>query len=197
MITNDIQTAAAAGLVARLKNPDASVRGPAWQGAGAAGAEAIRPVAALLASPDFETVRSAKRALWKITRHAGRPGAEAGRAAVQAELILLLGEGSAAARCEALGMLSEIGDTRAVGPMAALLSGPETREEARRALMRIPGPEAPAALRGALETAPEAFRFALAESLRQRGETVPGYPSQKRVPSKPTAVGKAEGKSGG
>jgi len=45
--------------------------------------------------------------------------------------------------------------------------------------MRLPGSQVTAALRSAFGRAPEEFKFALAESLRQRGEKVAGYPSQK------------------
>jgi hypothetical protein len=72
--------------------------------------------------------------------------------------------------------------------MAALLLDPEVREDARCALMRLPGRKATASLRSAFAAAPEEFKFALAESLRQRGEKVKGYPSQKLVPTRPTAV---------
>ena len=85
-------------------------------------------------------------------------------------------------------MLSEIGSAGAVKPMAALLADQELREDARCALTRLPVPGAVTALKAAFATAPEDFKYALAESLRQRGETVAGYPSRKLVPTKQTSV---------
>ncbi len=175
-------------LVSRIKSADDKVRGTAWQGAGSAGAPAVKPLAAVMTDPNSEVARSAKRALWKVVRHAGRPGAETERKAVQAELLGLLKNPAVTVRREALWMLSEVGDPQAVDPMATLLSDAEAREDARCALLRLPGQRVPDALRGAFRTAPEDFKFALGESLRQRGETVEGYPSKKRIPLKQTGL---------
>jgi len=171
-------------LVARIKSTDDKVRGPAWQGAGPVGAPAVKPLAALMTDPDFEISRSAKRALYKIVRHAGRPGAKKEAQAVEKELIPLLQNSAVPVRREVLWMLSEIGGDDAVAPMAVLLTDKEVREDARCALMRLPGRKATAALRSAFGSASEEFKFALAESLRARGEKVSGYPSQKLVPAR-------------
>jgi HEAT repeat protein len=174
--------------IAKIKSTDDKVRGPAWQGAAQYGAPAIKPLAAVMTDSDFEIARSARRALEVIVRHAGRPGAETEAQAVAAELILLLKVGATAVRREALWMLSEIGGNEAVAPMASLLSDQEVREDARCALTRLPGDKATAALKSALASAPEDFKFALAESLRKRGENVAGYPSRKLVPTRQTTV---------
>ncbi len=171
-------------LVARIKSTDDKVRGPAWQGAGPAGAPAVKPLTALMTDPDFEISRSAKRALYKIVRHAGRPGAKKEAQAVEKELIPLLQNSAVPVRREVLWMLSEIGGDDAVAPTAALLTDKEVREDARCALMRLPGRKATAALKSAFGSASEEFKSALAESLRARGEKVSGYPSQKLVPSR-------------
>ena len=63
-----------AEFISRIRSPDDSISGPAWQGAQAYGAAAIEPLAGVLGSEDFEIARNAKRALYRITRHAGRPG---------------------------------------------------------------------------------------------------------------------------
>ncbi len=187
--------AAAAGdvsdLIARIRSTDDKVRGPAWQGAAAYGAAAVKPLAAVMTDSDFEIARAATRGLWKIVRQAGRPGADAERQAVARELIGLLATAAAPVCREAVWMLSEIGDEPAVGPIAAQLAKAEVREAARCALERLPHPAAVSALRAALATAPEEFKYALAHSLRVRGEKVEGYPSQKLVPTKQTSV-KAE-----
>ena len=171
-------------LVARIKSTDDKVRGPAWQGAGPVGAPAVKPLAAVMTDPDFEISRSAKRALYKIVRHAGRPGAKKEAQAVEKELIPLLQNSAVPVRREVLWMLSEIGGDDAVAPMAALLTDKEVREDARCALMRLPGRKATVALKSAFGSASEEFKFALAESLRARGEKVSGYPSQKLVPAR-------------
>ena len=171
-------------LVARIKSTDDKVRGPAWQGAGPAGAPAVKPLAAVMTDADFEISRSAKRALYKIVRHAGRPGAKKEAKAVETELILLLKSDAVTIRREVLWMLSEIGDDDAIAPMAMLLTDKGVREDARCALMRLPGRKATAALKSAFNSAPDEFKYALAESLRERGEKVSGYPSQKLVPTR-------------
>ena len=116
----------------------------------------------------------------------GRAATEA--RAVATELIALLSSSPTVVRREVLWMLSEIGGDDSVASMATLLTDKEVREDARCALMRLPGRKATAALESAFATAPEEFKFALAESLRQRGEKVNGYPSQKLVPTRQTKV---------
>jgi hypothetical protein len=175
-------------LIANLKSKDDKVRGPAWQGAGKEGAPAVKPLAALMSDPDFETARCAKRALQRIVRHAARPGAAKEARAVEKELIELLRNGPVPVHREVLWLLSEIGGDGAVAPMAALLVHADLREDARCALTRIPGKKATAALQKSFATAPEEFKFALADSLRARGEKVAGYPTKKLTPVKQTTV---------
>lgn len=175
-------------LIARINNPDDSIRGPAWQGAAKYGAAAVKPLAGLMTAGELESARAARRALWLIVRHAARPGAAKEASAVTKELLPLLQNQPAAVQREVVWMLSEISGDDATAPLAALLSDPELREDARCALMRLPGRKVTAAMKSAFAAAPEEFKFALAESLRKRGETVRGYPTQKRVPSRPTNV---------
>jgi len=187
-IAHGADAAAVDTLVTKIKSTDDAVRGPAWQGAGPIGAPAVAPLAEVMSDPDFEIARCAKRAIEKIVRYAGRPGAGQERQAVQAELVRLLKHASPNVRRHAAWMLSEIGDDAAVDPMAVLLADSAVREDARCALTRLPGPRATNALKKAMESAPEEFKFALAESLRARGEKVSGYPSKKLVPTKQTSV---------
>lgn len=175
-------------LVEKIKSPDDAVRGPAWQQAGPLGAPAVKPLAEVATHQNFEVARAAKRALWKIVRHVGRPGADPERQAVVAQLIPLIAQGDPNVRREYVWMLSEIGDDQAVEPLAALCVDKDLREDARAALQRIPGDKSLAALKSALATAPEDYKPALAVSLRVRGVQVPGYPSQKLVPTKKTDV---------
>ena len=183
-LATSAQAQSAADLVGRLKSKDDDVRGDAWQQAGPAGAAAVGPAAALWTDPDFEVARSAKRAVWNIVHYAGRPGAAKEAKAVEAALLPLVERPESAVRREAAWMLSEIGGNDSVEPLAKMLKDGEVRDDARCALERLPGSEPLAALRAALKTAPEDFRYAVAESLRKRGEKVEGYPSRKLAPTK-------------
>ena len=176
------------GLIERIRSPDETVSGAAWQSAGPYGAAAVEPLAALMADEDFELARKAKRALYRVVRHVGHPAAARERKAVERQLILLLGSSPSRVRREVVWMLSEIGSARAIGPMAALLADKELREDARCALTRHPAPGAVTALKSAFANASGDFKYALAESLRQRGEKVEGYPSRKLVPTAQTNV---------
>ncbi len=176
-------------LVQKIKSTDDKVRGPAWQSADKLGAKAVKPLTEIMAaSDDMEVARAAKRGLWRIVRHAGRPDAEAERKAAQDALIPSLTSGPVAVKREVLWMLSEIGDANAVEPMAALLSDAELREDARQSLQRIPLAESLAALKKAFASAPEEFKFHLAHSLRARGENVSGYTSKRLTPTRQTTV---------
>lgn len=186
--THAAGTVAVDDLISQITSKDDGVRGPAWQGAARYGAPAVKPLAAAMSDDDFETARSAKRALWVIVRHAGRPGAAREAQAVTKEILSLLGATSAGVRREALWMLSEIASDDGIAPMAALLTDQEVRDDALCALLRFPGRKATSALAAAFKRAPEDFKFALAEALRKRGEKVAGYPSQKLVPSRKTTV---------
>lgn len=172
-------------LITDLQSSDDAVRGAAWQGAAALGAPAVRPLIELMAAPHFETARSAKRALAKIVRQAGRPKAAKERKAVQLEMISALAYASALVCREVIWLLSEIGDSDAVEGLAALVLNIDVREDARCALERIPTSKATRALAKSLKTAPEDFRPALAHSLRVRGRKIKDYPCQKLVPTKP------------
>lgn len=149
----------------------------------------IAELAPQLADGDIEVARAAKRAMWQRVRQAGRPDAEDDRQAVVAALISVLqGTQPAAVYREVLWMLSEIGSAESVGPIAAVLSNETAREDARMALERIPGKESLLALQSALESAPADFKPNLAQSLRARGQDIPGLPCQKLKPTKQTKV---------
>jgi HEAT repeat protein len=188
VLTNAAEVDSMDSWIAALKNPDDAIRGPATQMAGSRGAPAVKPLIVLMAGADFESARAAKRALWWVVRHAGRPGATAETRAVVDQLLSSLSGSASTVRRELLWMLSEIANDEAVEAMAALLADKEVREDARCALQRLPGNRATDALRKAFATAPEVFKFALAESLRARGINVEGYPSQKQVATKSTEV---------
>jgi hypothetical protein len=54
--------------------------------------------------------------------------------------------------------------------------------------MRFSGNQVTAAFQAAFASAPEEFKYALADSLRDRGVKVGGYPGRKLVPNRQTAV---------
>lgn len=186
-------TAAAAesvdGLVREIKSENPDVRTDAWRGAGEVGAPAIQPLAALVADGEMEVARAAKRGLWRIVRHSGRPGADAEQQAVEVELVALLNsDRPVELHREILWMLSEIGGDSCVESVASNISNEDLREDARMALDRIPGEASLAALEAALDGVPEDFRLNIAQSLRHRGVEVPGLPCAKLVPTKSTEV---------
>jgi len=176
-------------LMAGIRDENDKVRAEAWLGAGEVGAAAVKPLAKVMTDKDFEIARAAKRGLWKVVRHVGRPGAGNERRAVLGELVELLDdEQPVHVRREVLWMLSEIGTRKSIKPIAALLSNRELREDARMVLQRIPSKSAVAALKAGLEDAPEDFKLNIAQSLRQRGVEVSGLPCVKLVPTKRTNV---------
>ena len=127
----------------------------------------------------MEATRAARKAFSKIVRHAGRPGAGEERSAVVAELLKLLSEKQpVTVRREATTMMSEIAGDEAVGPLAALLKDPDLRDDARRALERIPSGQSLDALQAGLAVVPDDFKINIAQSLRARGVEVPESPDR-------------------
>jgi len=176
-------------LIARIRDESDEVRTDAWLSAGDVGAPAVKPLATVMADDAPEIARAAKRGLWKVVRHGGRPGADAERKAVTAELIPLLADGqSGPVRREVVWMLSEIGGDESIGPIASILSNNALREDARMALERIPGAASIEALEAALDAASDDFKPNIAQSLRQRGVAVPGLSCAKLAPTKQTDV---------
>jgi len=192
VIAQTADTAQAQGvdeLIAGIKSDSDKERTEAWQSAGEVGAPAVKPLAKVMTDDNLEVARAAKRAMWKIVRHTGRPKANKERRAVEKELIGLLGRGQpVAVRREVLWMLSEIGARISIKPIAGLMRNKNLREDARMALERIPGKRTVTTLKAAFEKAPEDFKPNIAQSLRKRGEEVTGYPCQKLVPTKKTDV---------
>ena len=181
------QSDAVKALLAGIKDADDKVRTEAWLSAGKVGAPAVIPLAETMTDGDMEVARAAKRALWKIVRHAGRPGAAKEKRAVVAELVVLLGNNHpVSVQREVIWMLSEIGGRNAITPIARLINNTELREDARMALERIPTRRALQALKYRFRNAPEDFKPNMAQSLRKRGVEVDGYPCQKLVPQKKT-----------
>ena len=187
MTTGAAENKAVDELIARIRDESDTVRTDASRNAGDVGAPAVKPLAAVMANEASEGARAAKRALWQIVRQGGRPGADAERKTVIAELIPLLADGQPGpVRREVLWMLSEIGGGESVEPIASVLSNKELREDARMALERVPTKRALQALKFRFKNAPEDFKPNMAQSLRKRGVEVDGYPCQKLEPKKKT-----------
>jgi HEAT repeat protein len=178
-----------ADLLARLHSRDDAVRGPAFHNAGPLGAPAVRSLARAMSDADPEAARAAKRALWNVVHHAGRPGATREALAVERALVALPPSQPNSIRREVIWMLSEIGGSESIPHLAALLSDPLLREDARCALQRIPGTESLAVLRRAQGSTDPSFAEALADALRARGEKVDHPPSRKLQPTRRTTVG--------
>lgn len=179
-------------LIRRLGAGDATGGArPAWQEAGPLGAPAVAPLIGVMGGKDAELARAAKRALWSVVDHAGRPGADEDRERVVAELGLAMGRVglSISVVRELLWMLGSVGDDRVVPSLAAKLVDRDLREDARCVLQRIPGEAALRALREALDRVPGDFAVAIADALRARGEVVDGRPSRRLVPDRSTGVG--------
>jgi len=175
-------------LVKAIQSSDEQVRGDAWQGAAKYGAPAIQPLAVFMTDENFEAARSAKRAIWKIVRYAGRPGATNEATAVELELIVLTEDPRIPVKRESIWMLSEIGTDVCVERLAVLLENHVVRDDARMALQRIPGEASLKALQLAFQYAPNNFKHNLAEALEKRGHPAAGYPSLKKIPTKKTTV---------
>ena len=177
-------------LISDIQASDPHVRTTAWQAAGEVGAVAVQPLAKVAEEGEMEISRAAKRAMWQIVRHVGRPGGESKeKDAVVSELVVLLsGTQSIPVRREVVRMISEIGGDESVSAVSSLLSHSDLREDARMTLERIPGAESLNALKSALKSAPQDLKPNLAQSLRARGEEVKGIPCKKLVPTKQTNV---------
>ena len=177
-------------LLSDIQASDPHVRTEAWLAAGEAGADAVRPLAKVVDEGEMEVSRAAKRALWQIVRHVGRPGGDSReKDAVVSELVALLsGTQPVPVRREAVRMVSEIGGDESVSAVSSLLSHSDLREDARMAIERIPGDQSLKALKNALKSAPDDFKPNVAQSLRARGVEVKGIPCRKLVPTKQTNV---------
>jgi hypothetical protein len=176
-------------LIVGIKARDRRERQKALCAAPDLGPPAMAALGTLAQDDNHKLHRGATRALWAVVRRAGRPGADTERdAACQALLALVSGAGRIAFRRDVLAMLAELAGDAEVPPIAALLRDPAMREDARITLENIPGDAALAALRAALADGDDAFKPALAQSLRARGVATPDFPSLKLVPAYPDKV---------
>lgn len=157
----------------KIQDRDPSVRCQAWQSAGPMGARVVVPLGELMASTDPGIAKAAREALKVVAHYSARPGAEAERKAVSQALCKLLGKQyPARTRADAAHLLGLVGKAEAVAPLAACLSDPDIREDARMALERIPGNAAEKALTQAAAKADAQFKKALQQSLNHRRKTL-------------------------
>ncbi len=155
--------------IGKIQNENADVRYAAWRSAGPMGAPAVAPLGELVASENRGVAKAASEALKTIAHHASRPGAAAERKAVSAELVkLLAADKPFITRVRALELLALTADDEFVPPIARLLDDEKLREDARRALERIPGRASVQALVEALSKVPENFRPFVIHSLGQK-----------------------------
>src|SRR5438874_2149254 len=162
-------------LVAKIKGSDLDARAGAINEAAPLGAPAIAPLAGVAGGGDRGAAKAAREAIQRVAYYATRPGAGEDERAVAAELLKLIGTGrSRAVRAEAIRLVGILGGPDAATPLQRLLFDPDVREEARLALIRLPGPTADAALHLAMRTAPEDFRPALDLALQQRRRRAAG-----------------------
>jgi len=176
-------------LIQDIKDPNDNVRTRAWLRAGEVGALAVRPLAQLMTNANLEVALAAKRGLWRMVYHAGRPGADVEKKPTIGELTRLLADSwPPVVRLEALWLLSELAGDESVDAIATLLSNRGFREDARMCLEHLPGQKSIEALQRALDTVPEDFKSNIAQSLRKRGVEVPGIPCVAKKPTKQTGV---------
>jgi hypothetical protein len=130
--------------------------------------------------------------MWQIVRYTGRPGAEDERKATVSALVEVFTDGQLPVQLhrDVIWMLSEVVTNDEYDPAQAAeqFKNPDFRDDLRMALQRIPGDNAIAALKAALEIVPDDFKPAIACSLRARGVEVPDVPCVKLKPTKQTSV---------
>jgi len=166
----------------QIQDKNADARRKAFEQAGPLGAQAIAPLAKLLANwnregatnEEQDVAKATGTALDMIAHHASRPGADSERRAVNAELLKLIVAGQPEpARIKALFILESTGTDETVPALAALLKDPDAkmRERARAGLERIPGKASSQALLAALASATGDFRRDIILTLGQKKAT--------------------------
>lgn len=155
--------------LADLKHTDANVRMAAWRQADQMDAAVVPELATLLTAEEPGVRKAAGEALERLVHSVGKSVGGQKRGAIVKELLGLLTEKRpAAARIEALRMLSLIGGAEVVPSVAPLLAEPPLREEAAFCLERIPEAAAIEALLAGLKQAPDDFKPRLLAALGHR-----------------------------
>jgi hypothetical protein len=158
-------------LLADILYGDSRARAEAIRRAPLAGTLSIAFLGRICRDGSPGAARAAWEAIQRIAFNATRPNAPAIESeSAQAALCRIAGDAQnpRALRTAALRLVGCIGQSASVKPVAAMLTAPDMREEARAALEQIPAAEAETALRSALRSAPADFRPALEQSLKNR-----------------------------
>lgn len=158
-------------LLADILYGDSRVRAEAIRRAPLAGTISITFLGRICRDGSPGAAHAAWEAVQRIAFNATRPGAPAAESeSAQAALCRIAGDAKnpRALRAAAVRLLGCVGRSGSVKPVAAMLTVPDMREEARTALEQIPVTEAETALRNALRSAPADFRSALEQSLKNR-----------------------------
>lgn len=156
-------------LLAAIQHGDTNARVSAVKQSVLVGTSAIVPLGQIAGGDDPAAARAATEALSRIAYHAGRPKAGKERKDAVARLTeLAQASYPRALRAQAVFLMGAIAGSEGVKPLALLLEDRDLAEDARMALTRIPGREAEAALRAALQKAPENRKGAFEQSLKHR-----------------------------
>jgi hypothetical protein len=145
----------------------------ATQNAGPAGAAAVVPLGKLAAGPEFLVTKHARLSLVNIVDYACRPGADAEKLAVAAEMEKLLApDMPESARRDALQLLGIVGSDANIPAMAALLKDATLFQDAAMGLARLKAPAASGALVTALKTADAAAQTEIITAIAARKDPV-------------------------
>lgn len=173
-----------AAFMATMDNASATLRYPAWTTAEKFGAQVIVPLGERIEAADRSKFQDLKRAIERIVHNVGRPGADADRKAVAAEMCkLLVPDRSAKVKNEILDLLACIADDSNLAAIEPLLNDTAVREEACRAIQRVPGRTATELLEKHLEKAPADFQGRLLAALGQRQDKSAGPALEKFIGS--------------
>lgn len=173
-----------AAFMATMDNASATLRYPAWTTAEKFGAQVIVPLGEKMEGADRSKFQDLKRAIERIVHNVGRPGADADCKAAAAEMCkLLVPDRSAKVKNEILDLLGNIADESNLDVIAPLLDDPAVREEACRAIHRIPGRKATEVFEAKLVQAPADFQPRLVAALGRRQDKSAGPALEKFINS--------------
>ncbi len=171
-----------AAFMATMDNASATLRYPAWTTAEKFGAQVIVPLGERMEAADRSKFQDLKRGIERIVHNVGRPGADADRKAVAAEMCkLLVPERSAKVKNEILDLLACIADDSNLAAIEPLLNDTAVREEACRAIQRVPGRAATELLEKKLVKASADFQPRLLAALGQRQDKSAGPALEKFI----------------
>jgi hypothetical protein len=141
----------------KISSADEGARRAAWEGAAVQGPKAIAPLVAVASGENRDAALAALRAVDCISHASAAPGNASRREAAQALAAAVLDEKvPARVKQHLLDLLGSVGEgdvDSVVSAVAKILSDTELRDQARKALERIPGEAAAKAIEAALPRA--------------------------------------------